>query len=240
VRVHNSTRACAISSGPSLLPCSSVPLDPGRSWPPVEARPLNGSGHLAALSYLAGSYVISRACLTLSLSVRAEHYTQPPSNVYSSDHRFSTVRLTRDSRPPGHGGHPARPCPTGIPARAARRVTWGIGPAAAHLRRREQHRVDWVWVAHGTDNHAHARAAELARQQRADAHPQAVTEPTAPQAAQPTTTPSINSVLATFLAEQNQRLSAKTYSNYRRVSAPMTCRSCVTWPFVAVSRACHP
>lgn len=55
------------------------------------ARPLNGSDHLAALSYLAGSYVISRACLTLSLSVRGEHYTQLPPNVYPSDHRFTTT-----------------------------------------------------------------------------------------------------------------------------------------------------
>src|SRR5436309_1371344 len=49
---------------------------------------------LTALSHFAGSYVLSRACLTLSLSLREEHYTRPTPDVYSGGGRFSGASRT--------------------------------------------------------------------------------------------------------------------------------------------------
>ncbi len=44
---------------------------------------------LDRLSHLTGSSVISRACSTLSLSLRVEDYIHPSQNVYLGQHRFS-------------------------------------------------------------------------------------------------------------------------------------------------------
>jgi hypothetical protein len=61
---------------------------PRSSWPPGMTSLLHGSCP-DRLSHLTGSSVISRACSTLSLSLRVEDYTSPSHNVYLGQRRFS-------------------------------------------------------------------------------------------------------------------------------------------------------
>lgn len=115
---QNSTRAT--SSGPSLLRVPRLQPGPGTS-----------------LSHLAGSYVISRACLTLSLSVREEYYTQPPPNVYPSDHRFTRwadqgFQAARPQRPHQLSAVPHRDSSRAGPRRSPRELrdrVWGCRTA---------------------------------------------------------------------------------------------------------------